>query len=1307
VSVFVSAPSSPYKGLAPFEDSDLDALLFFGREQESEVIAANLMAARITVLYGPSGVGKSSVLRAGVAHRLRQEQGVEVVVFSTWTGEPVTAVIEAIGGSDGSLASALEEAAAHAGGDLYLILDQFEELFLYHPRGGRFAEQLAEVLRNPGLRVNVLIGIREDALARLDALKAAIPNLLANRLRLDRLDRTAGEAAIVGPIRRYNALVDVDEAVDVDAALVDDVLDEVTAGRVELSVAGRGVAAGGGTDEGRIEAPYLQLVLARLWEVESERGSRTLRRATLRELGGAERIVEDHLERAMAALSPREKGAAAAMYNFLVTPSGTKIAHGVHDLAGYAAVDEREATEVLQRLSAERIVRASSENGPATTRYEIFHDVLADAVLGWRSRFEADQRVEEERQEHERRHRRLLVFGAVTLIGLAVMAGVAVYAFAQRSNAREQAAVAQVERVRAEERGQQLQKQATQLKRKTKEALSAKKQAQVNAQQKEVARRDALSQKARAERNGQRNVQLAAQADVARARSQRAADVARSERNSAVRAKAVAIRQKKISHAQELLASARVLLEQNQVASIRRVLAAASAFRSAKVAPVEGVEDTLRNGLLMLRLQAVLPGGGAVRAASFSPDGTLVLIAGKGGAILYDRAHGLSPRRLQPSSELKDAEFSPDGRYVAGVGGGSDHSVHLWDAQTGAPVTTLEHGASVLSFAFSPNSRLVATGSSDGNARIWSLAGGLLLGTCHHDDFGVLGDDVRLVTFSPDSSRLLTVGGDRFARIFHLTGVEERRLNHVTLVNAARFSHDGKLVVTGGAAVTGGESVVRIWDAATGRLEDSLRSVGQTTDLTFSRDDSLLAAAGSVDTTARVWSLPAGNLMAIISGHRSGVESVTFSPDGRSVLTTGRDGKVFISRSDGGAMQGSLLGHRASVPTGAFSPDGRLVVTASEDGTARLWDAGVDLVGPSLPGTPRVLGTHGEAVNAVAYSPDGRLVLSASSDKTARLWREDGTVLSLDHGGPVEDGSFSKDGKLVITGSDDGSGRIWRTSNGALLTALPHGAAVRAVQLSSKGVAVTAGRDGSAKLWNARTGALSHRLEQGGELNDARFSPDGRLVVTASSDGTAVIWRVADGRRLFVLSGHSGNIVKAAFSPNGRLVATASTDGTARIWNARTGQSGPVLAGHSDALTAIAFSPDSTRLATTSLDRDGRVWNVRTGAEIALLRVAVSGVNDVAFSSDGRWIATAGPTAAAIWKTRKTGGGRWLTDPVHLVRGPLRPLNAVAFSPRGWRLAIGSRDGSVRTFDCKLCGGVNLLSGIAKARLREIVRVKL
>src|SRR5438105_1375144 len=159
MSFALAAPPSPYKGLAAFDDSDLDALLFFGRERESEVIAANLMAARVTVLYGPSGVGKTSVLRAGVAYRLRREEEAAVVVFSSWPGDPVAALIDAVGGTSDSLVDALADAANCAGGDLYLILDQFEEYFLYHEGDDAFVNALAEVARRPGVRVNILIGI--------------------------------------------------------------------------------------------------------------------------------------------------------------------------------------------------------------------------------------------------------------------------------------------------------------------------------------------------------------------------------------------------------------------------------------------------------------------------------------------------------------------------------------------------------------------------------------------------------------------------------------------------------------------------------------------------------------------------------------------------------------------------------------------------------------------------------------------------------------------------------------------------------------------------------------------------------------------------------------------------------------------------------------------------------------------------------------------------------------------------------------------------------------------------------------------
>ena len=126
------------------------------------------------------------------------------------------------------------------------------------------------------------------------------------------------------------------------------------------------------------------------------------------------------------------------MYNHLVTPSGTKIAHRAGDLARYASVDEAQAGTVLDRLARERIIRAA-ENGAAGPQYEIFHDVLADAVLAWRTQHEADRRLEEERREGARRHRRLLALAGGSLVVVAVLASVAAYALSQRGSAQDNA----------------------------------------------------------------------------------------------------------------------------------------------------------------------------------------------------------------------------------------------------------------------------------------------------------------------------------------------------------------------------------------------------------------------------------------------------------------------------------------------------------------------------------------------------------------------------------------------------------------------------------------------------------------------------------------------------------------------------------------------------------------------------------------------------------------------------------------------------------------------------------------------------
>src|SRR5205823_3618997 len=211
-------------------------------------------ASKLTVLAGPRGVGKSSVRRAAVVRRLREvAPDADVDVVHEWSG-------------DATIPS--------PAGEAFLILDQLEEYFLYHDHEP-LLEQLAPLVADSG--VHVLLALREDSLARLDAFQAQIPSVLANRLRLEHLDELAARAAIVGPLDTWNAAVaDDDDRMGIETALVAAILAQVASA------------------PGRIEAPYLQLVLERVWDEEREVGSDRLRVATLERLGGAQAIVSAH-----------------------------------------------------------------------------------------------------------------------------------------------------------------------------------------------------------------------------------------------------------------------------------------------------------------------------------------------------------------------------------------------------------------------------------------------------------------------------------------------------------------------------------------------------------------------------------------------------------------------------------------------------------------------------------------------------------------------------------------------------------------------------------------------------------------------------------------------------------------------------------------------------------------------------------------------------------------------------------------------------------------------------------------------------
>jgi hypothetical protein len=411
-------PSTPYKGLVPF--SEADAPFFFGRDSERKIIAANLRSSRLTILYGESGTGKSSVLRAGVIPDLRRnlsenletrgEPRFAVVAFSAWRDDPAAGLAGAIeealvelvepreASRDSSVTDLFWGGAEQIGGKILVILDQFEEYFLYH-RGegdqGSFPSAFIEAVNRPDLRVNFLISIREDALAKLDVFQGEIPHLFDNYLRIDHLDVDSARSAIVEPVARYNELAGDDRDVDIEPDLVEAVVAQLKTGRVLVGEVGHSAIPESESGAARIQTPYLQLVMTRLWAEEQQSGSRVLRRATLERLGGAERIVATHLDEAMSVLSPADRHLAANIFHYLVTPSGTKIAHAPLDLAAYVESSEETIRRVLQRLSESdvRILRPVPRplGQEGESRFEIFHDVLAHVILDWRTRYLKDR----------------------------------------------------------------------------------------------------------------------------------------------------------------------------------------------------------------------------------------------------------------------------------------------------------------------------------------------------------------------------------------------------------------------------------------------------------------------------------------------------------------------------------------------------------------------------------------------------------------------------------------------------------------------------------------------------------------------------------------------------------------------------------------------------------------------------------------------------------------------------------------------------------------------------------------------------